>query len=123
VNHNLFFRISIYLPCSINFIDDENHNDTSMTNNEPVPKEGGLWAELLKAELERQKQQEEADRKLARQLQKELDAEERTHLVVNRSKGSQDQYLLRANRKTDKKQSTIEDSFQRPGRRSTSPQP
>lgn len=93
-----------------------------MTNNEPVPK-GGLWAELLKAEFERQKKQEEADRELARQLQKELDAE-RPHLVVNRSKGSQDQYLLRANRKvTDKKQSTIEDSFQRPSRRSTSPQP
>lgn len=96
-----------------------------MTNNEPVPKEGGLWAELLKEELDRQKRQEEADRKLARQLQKELDAEERPHLIVNRSKGSQDQYLLRANKKlkTDKKQSTIEDSFQRPSQRSTSPQP
>lgn len=73
--------------------------------------------------LKRKEIQEEADRELARQLQKKLDGEMRTPLVVNRTKGSKDEYQLRAKsaNKSTKKQSTIEDSFQKPMRKFSTP--
>lgn len=67
--------------------------------------------------LRKKLEQEEADREMARKLQEQLDAEQRPRPVVNRSKGTKDEYLLRAKKRPDKKQSTIEDSFQRPGNR------
>lgn len=76
----------------------------------------GLAEELLAMErqwLRKKKEQEEADREMARRLQEELNAEERQRLVVNRRKGSQDPYLLRAKSSSNsKKQPTIEDAFQ-----------
>ena len=72
--------------------------------------------------LKRKGEQEEADREVARQLQKKLDGEARTPLV-NRTKGSKDEYKLRTQsaNKSTKKQSTIEDSFQKPMRKFSTP--
>lgn len=93
-----------------------NHNQES---DEIVERTGGLAEELMMMEREwlRNKTiQEEADRELARKLQEQLDEETRRSTLVNRSKGSKDEYQLRTNK--PKNQPTIEDSFQRPSRKS-----
>ena len=96
---------------------DENHNQPTSD----VIKDSGMLAEEL-MEMERewlrqQKAQEDADRELAKKLQEELDEENRTRALVNRRKGSKDEYQLRTNK--TKNQSTIEDSFQRSVRKSS----
>jgi hypothetical protein len=84
-----------------------------------------LAQELLEMErewLRKKKEQEEADNELARKLQQELDEEANPgRALVNRSKGSRDEYQLRT--KKMKNQPTIEDSFQRPSFRKSNPLP
>lgn len=93
-----------------------------MNHNQPVDENkgnGGLAEELMIMErewLRKKKEQEEADMELARKLQEQLDEEIRSRTLVNRSKGSKDEYHLRTNK--SKSQPTIEDSFQRPLRKS-----
>lgn len=102
------------------FLDDEkesdfNHNQTS----DQVKVNGSLAEELLVMErewLRRKREQEEADMEMARKLQEQLDEEARPRTLVNRSKGSKDEYQLRTNK--SKNQPSIEDSFQRPLRKS-----
>ncbi|EFX88501.1 hypothetical protein DAPPUDRAFT_310691 [Daphnia pulex] len=102
--------------------EDVNHNSTS----DDSVKDGGVLAqELLEMErewLRKKKEQEEADNELARKLQQELDEESNPgRALVNRSKGSRDEYQLRT--KKIKNQPTIEDSFQRPSFRKSNPLP
>ena len=95
---------------------DVNHNQGS---DEFREKSGGLAEELRMMErewLRTKREQEEADRELARKLQEQLNEETRLPTLVNRSKGSKDEYQLRTNK--PKNQPTIEDSFQRPSRKS-----
>ena len=99
----------------LDVVGDVNHNQPT----ESAKESGGLAEELLMMEREwhrKKKEQEEADRELARKLQEQLDEEARPRMVVNRSKGSKDEYQLRASK--TKNQPTIEDSFQRPLRKS-----
>lgn len=102
--------------------EDVNHNNTS---DDSVNEGGVLAQELLEMErewLRKKKEQEEADNELARKLQQELDEEANPgRALVNRSKGSRDEYQLRT--KKMKNQPTIEDSFQRPSFRKSNPLP
>ena len=115
-----FFQCVIVKKLSLvseNGLGDENHNQPTSD----VIKDSGMLAEEL-MEMERewlrqQKAQEDADRELAKKLQEELDEENRTRALVNRRKGSKDEYQLRTNK--TKNQSTIEDSFQRSVRKSS----
>ena len=86
-----------------------------------MAKDSGVLAQELQ-EMEREwlrkkKEQEDADSELARKLQEEMDEEAKPgRSLVNRSKGSKNEYQLRI--KHLKNQPTIEDSFQRPMRKS-----
>lgn len=92
---------------------------------EPIKGAGILAEELREMErewLRKRIEQEEADKELARKLQEELDQEAKsTRSLVNRSKGSKDEYQLRT--KIVKNQPTIEASFQRPSIRKSNPPP
>ena len=90
--------------------------------------DGSLANELMAMErqwMSKKSQQEEADLELARQLQRQLDEEDRRRSVVNRAKGTHDQYLLRpksgSSGRKQQQQVTIQDAFQKnsSGRRST----
>lgn len=94
---------------------DLNHNHSEPSSS------GGLAEELKELEmkwLKRKQEQEEADRAFALKLQQQLDQQEVARTPVNRSKGSKDEYQLRRNSRSSSKQQKIEDSFQRPPRKS-----
>jgi hypothetical protein len=104
---------------------DINQNLAS-TSSEDVMN-GSLADELMAMErqwMSKKSQQEEADLELARELQRQLDEEDRRRSVVNRAKGSHDQYLLRPKSGSSgrkQQQVTIQDAFQKnsSARRST----
>lgn len=109
-------------------LDEENLTEDLKQNNnseEPIKGAGILAEELREMErewLRKKIEQEEADKELARKLQEELDQEAKsTRSLVNRSKGSKDEYQLRT--KIVKNQPTIEASFQRPSIRKSNPPP
>jgi hypothetical protein len=107
-------------------VGDINQNLAS-TSSEDVMN-GSLADELMAMErqwMSQKSQQEEADLELARQLQRQLDEEDRQRSVVNRAKGTHDQYLLRPKSgpsgRKQQQQVTIQDAFQKnnSARRST----
>lgn len=94
-----------------------------MNHNHDEPTTSGMLAEELK-ELERQwlkkkQEQEEADRAYALKLQEELNKEEVSRTPpMNRAKGSKDEYNFRSKRNSSVRQKKIEETFQKPSRKS-----
>ncbi|CAL9684573.1 unnamed protein product [Knipowitschia caucasica] len=74
---------------------DPDLNDIDQSAHGDRPPEGGVLSEW-EAELQRRRQQEEEDLRVALQLQRELDRQQR---LTDRSKGSEDAYELRTPRR------------------------